>query len=402
MTDTSTLTLQAARNLALAAQGLLTPPTHPAEKPDLLKAIRQVHALQIDTINVVERAPYHTLWSRVGDYPKAWLDELLAEKHLFEYWAHAACFLPIEDYPIYRRVMLDDRVGWDNIKQWGGDNRPVLDAVMTHIRQNGAVRSADFERPKNGGGWWNWKLEKVALEYLFTRGDLMIARREKFQRVYDLRERVLPEWDDSCALSYEEALRQQVLNAVKALGVAREDWVALYFYLPKLKVVKILQQLADEGQLLRIGVEGLNSKPFYLHADNLDRFHQAQAGTLEPVLTTILSPFDNLVNDRARTRALFNFDYTIECYTPAPKRVYGYFCLPILHQGQLIGRLDAKAWRKEKYLEVITLHLEPGSVIDDSLISDLKQVLTDYASWQGLQEIRITRTVPPELKALLQ
>ena len=317
MTDTPTLTLQAARNLALAAQGLLTPPTHPAEKPDLLKAIRRIHALQIDTINVVERAPYHTLWTRVGDYPKAWLDELLAEKQVFEYWAHAASFLPIEDYPIYRRVMLDERVGWDNIKQWGGENQPVLDAVMAHIRQNGAVRSADFERPKNGGGWWNWKTEKVALEYLFTRGDLMIARREKFQRVYDLRERVHPEWDDSRALSYDEALQSQVLNAVKALGVAREDWVAPYFYLPKLKVVKILQQLSDEGRLLRIGVEGLNSKPFYLHADNLELFHQAQSGTLEPVLTTILSPFDNLVNDRARTKSLFNFDYTIECYTPA-------------------------------------------------------------------------------------
>jgi uncharacterized protein YcaQ len=401
MTDTTNLTLQAARNLALAAQGLLPPPTHQAEKSDLLKAIRRIHALQIDTINIVERAPYHTLWTRVGDYPKAWLDELLAEKHLFEYWAHAACFLPIEDYPLYRRLMLDDRVGWDNIKQWGGDNQPVLDAVMTHIQQNGAVRSADFERPKNGGGWWNWKLEKVALEYLFTRGDLMISRREKFQRVYDLRERVIPEWDDNRTLSSEEALRQQVLNAIKALGVAREDWVALYFYLPKLKVVKLIQQFADEGRVLRIDVEGLNSKPFYLHKDNLDLFSQAQAGTLEPALTTILSPFDNLVNDRARTRTLFNFDYTIECYTPAAKRVYGYFCLPILHRGKLIGRLDAKAWRKEKYLEAITLHLEPGTVIDDRLIADLKHVLTDYASWQGLPVVRITRTVPEDLKALL-
>lgn len=402
MTDTPTLTLQAARNLALAAQGLLTPPTHPAEKTDLLKAIRCIHALQIDTINVVERASYHTLWSRIGEYPKAWLDELLAEKRVFEYWAHAACFLPIEDYPIYRRVMLDDRVGWENIKQWGGDNQPVLDAVMAHIQQNGAVKSADFVRAERGGTWWNWKVEKVALEYLFTRGVLMIDRREKFQRVYDLSERVLPDWDDSRALSYEEALQHQVLNAVKALGVAREDWVAPYFYLPKLKVVKILQQLLNDGQLYPISVEGLNSKPFYLHADNLDLFNRAQADALEPTLTTILSPFDNLVNDRARTRALFNFDYTIECYTPAPKRVYGYFCLPILHHGRLIGRLDAKAWRKEKYLEVITLHLEPGIVIDDRFISDLKQVLTDYASWQGLHEVRITRTVPPELKALLQ
>jgi len=402
MTNTPTLTLQAARNLALATQGLLTPPTRPAEKPDLLQAIRRIHALQIDTINIVERAPYHTLWTRVGDYPKAWLDELLAEKQLFEYWAHAACFLPIEDYPIYRRVMLDERVGWDNIKQWGGDNREVLDMVLAHIQQNGAVKSADFVRPEKGGTWWNWKVEKVALEFLFTRGVLMIARREKFQRVYDLRERVLPKWDDSLVPSYDEALQSQVLNAVKALGIAREDWVAPYFYLPKLKVVKLLQQFTDEGRVLRIDVEGLNSKPFYLHVDNLDLLNRARAGTLEPALTTILSPFDNLVNDRARTKALFNFDYTIECYTPAPKRVYGYFCLPILHRGRLIGRLDAKAWRKEKFLEVITLYLEPEIAIDDQLIADLKKVLADYASWQGLHEVRITRSVPPELKALLQ
>lgn len=401
MTQTPTLTLQAARNLALAAQGLLTPPAEPASKAALLQTIRRLHALQIDTINIVERAPYHTLFTRVGAYPKAWLEELLAEGQLFEYWAHAACFLPIEDYPIYRRVMLDDRVGWDNIKQWGGENQPVLDAVMTHIRQNGPARSADFERPKSGGGWWNWKSEKVALEYLFTKGDLMIARREKFQRVYDLRERVLPAWEDSRALPYADALQRQVLNAVKALGAAREDWVATYFYLPKEPVSSLLRQLSAEGQLTPISVEGLNSKPFYLHPDNLYLLGQALHNDLPATHTAILSPFDNLLNDRARTKALFNFDYTIECYTPSAKRIYGYFCLPILWRGQLVGRVDAKAWRKERTLEAISLYLEPGVTIIDQLIEDLRRVLQAYAAWQGLDEVRITRTQPESLKERL-
>lgn len=396
-----TLKLQQARNLALAAQGLLNDTGRPSEKPDLLSAIRNIHALQIDTINVVARAPYHILWSRLGNFEPYWLDELHAEGHLFEYWAHAACFLPIEDYPIYRRVMLDDRVGWDNIKQWGRENKQVLDQVMDHIRQHGAVKSSDFERPKNGGGWWNWKVEKVALECLFTKGDLMIARRDKFQRVYDLQKRVMPNWTDENALSYAEAIKTQILRTVKALGVAREDWVAPYFYLPKGEVLCLLPELAASGELRQISIEGMNGRATYTHPDNWELLQKALDGEITPGHTTLLSPFDPLINDRARTKALFNFDYSIECYTPAPKRVYGYFVLPILHCGQLIGRLDAKAYRQEKRLEIKKLFIETGQLITDDLVNDLKHTLNEFARWQKLDQVQVCWSDPPELAEML-
>jgi uncharacterized protein YcaQ len=392
-----TLSIQSARDLALAAQGLLTDYAQPVLKPDLLATIRRIHALQIDTINVVARAPYHILWSRLGRYDPAWLEKLHGEGALFEYWAHAACFLPIEDYPLYRRVMLDERVGWDNITQWGSENKQMLDDILAHIRQNGPVRSADFSHPNGGGTWWNWKVEKVALEYLFTRGDLMIARREKFQRVYDLRERVLPGWDDNNAPSYEDALRRQVLNAVQALGVAREDWVAPYFYLPKLKVSKLLPELTAEGELIQVAVEGTNGRQAYVHPANAGLLNGALEGSLNASKTTLLSPFDPLISDRARTKALFDFDYTIECYTPAPKRIYGYFVLPILRRGRLIGRLDAKAWRKEGRLEVIKIFLEPGIDVSHDLVTDLKGTLQDYATWQGLNAVTVTWSNPADL-----
>ncbi|HSY28367.1 MAG TPA: crosslink repair DNA glycosylase YcaQ family protein, partial [Burkholderiaceae bacterium] len=188
------LSLSAARALHLAAQGLLSPRRQKATKPDVLNAIRSIGALQIDTIHVVARSPYLVLWSRLGDYPMHWLEELLAEGALFEYWAHEACFLPTEDYGLYRHRMLDpSSMGWKYSEKWMAENRTAVDAVLDHVRQNGPVRSADFARKEGkGGGWWEWKPEKRSLEVLFTAGHLMIARRQSFQRIYDLAERVLP------------------------------------------------------------------------------------------------------------------------------------------------------------------------------------------------------------------
>ena len=393
--------INAARKIALASQGLLVDPTTAAQKSDIAAAIRRIHALQIDTINVVARAPYHILWSRLGSFSPAWLDELHAEGHLFEYWAHAACFLPIEDYPVYRRMMLDDRVGWDNIKQWAGENEQILKDVLDYIRLNGPVKSSDFKSDQQGGGWWNWKSEKVALEYLFTRGDLMILRREKFQRIYDLRERVLPNWHDEAVPSYEEAVKSQVLKAIQALGIAREDWVAKYFYLPQKKVAEVLLGLAEAQEIYPVKVEGLNQKQAYLHKNTLPTLAQALNGSLIANKTTLLSPFDPLISDRSRTKALFDFDYTIECYLPAAKRKYGYFVLPILHNGQIIGRLDAKAWRKEKLLEIIKLYLEPNAEPSDELIAALSSTLQNFAHWQGLDSVKINWSEPAFLKESL-
>src|SRR5579885_1609235 len=191
------LSAGAARALMLAAQGLLASPAAPATKADVLACIRRMGALQIDTIHAVARSPYFVLWSRLGDYPPVWLDELMAEGALFEYWAHAACFLPIEDFSLYRRLRLagSRRGAW--LEQWLRQHADVADAVLARVREHGPTRAIDFEGDGSArGGWWDWKPEKRALDYLHSAMELMIVRRERFQRLYDLRERILPDWDD--------------------------------------------------------------------------------------------------------------------------------------------------------------------------------------------------------------
>jgi len=390
---TETISISDASSLMLAAQGLAHLPPQPAEKKDVLATIRRLGALQIDTIHVVARSPYLVLWSRLGDYNPTWLDELLAEGALFEYWSHAMCFLPIEDYPLHRRMMLDGARGWGDVAGWLREHSELVDLVMGRIRREGGLRSADF---KNGnkppGGWWNWKDEKVALEHLFVQGELMIARRQNFQRVYDLRERVLPDWQDGLDAanvpSREEALQALTLQAVKALGVARADWVPDYFRLPKTGNAQRLEALANEGHLRRIEIVGLPG-PAYIHpaADPVDQVQH----------TTLLSPFDPLVADRQRLKELFDFDYTIECYTPAAKRQFGYFTLPILHDGALVGRLDPKAHRAEGFFEIKALALEPGVEINDDLVAGLSTALRRLADWHATPELVIRRSEPEEL-----
>jgi len=396
-----TLTPPQARALMLAAQGLLTPPKRPAVKADILSAVRRIHNLQIDTISVVARAHLHLLWSRLGAFDPSWLEELHAEGALFEYWAHAVCLLPIEDYPLYRSLMREKFIGWENIRAWGEAHPEIVSEMLAHLRENGAVKSSDFAREGPRGKWWDWKVEKVALEYLYYKGDVMVACRQGFQRVYDLRERVLPGWDDARIPPYPDALRQLVLMSVKALGIARENWVAPYFYLPKRLVPAILAELQAAGELFPVRVSGLEGKPVYMHPQNLELLEQACAGTLQANITTILSPFDPLVSDRLRTQQLFGFDYQLECYLPASKRKYGYFTLPLLHNGSLVGRMDAKAHRKEKRLEVVKLFLEEGVRPEDALLVGLAKTLRAYASWQGLSEVRVTSAEPTQAAAAL-
>ena len=395
------LSLPQARALALAAQGLLSPPALPAVKADILTAIRRIHNLQLDTISVVARAHLHILWSRLGAFHPRWLDELHAEGALFEFWAHAACLLPIEDYPLYRSLMREKFIGWENIRAWGEAHPEIVSEMLAHLRENGAVKSSDFAREGPRGKWWDWKVEKVALEYLYYKGDVMVACRQGFQRVYDLRERVLPGWDDARIPPYPDALRQLVLMSVKALGIARENWAAPYFYLPKRLVPAILAELQAAGELFPVRVSGLEGRPVYMHPQNLELLEKARAGTLPANMTTILSPFDPLVSDRLRTQQLFGFDYQLECYLPASKRKYGYFTLPLLHNGSLVGRMDAKAHRKEKRLEVVKLFLEEGVRPEDALLVGLAKTLRAYASWQGLSEVRVTSAEPTQAAAAL-
>jgi uncharacterized protein len=396
------LSSDAARALMLAAMGLDRPPARRATKPAVLAAIRRMGALQIDTIHVVARSPYLVLWSRLGDYEPRWLDELLAEGALFEFWSHEACFLPIEDYPFYRRFMLDGQLRWKKAPAWIRAHPDEIARIIAHVRERGGARSADFERTDGKkGGWWEWKPEKLALEVLHMTGELMIAARRNFHRVYDLRERVLPEWRDEDAPPLDEVRRALALKAVRALGVATARWVADYFRTRKQETVPLVAALAGEGALLSAKVEGWDDVA-YIHPDNAALAEVAGAGALQPELTTLLSPFDPLVWDRARALATFGFDYRIECYTPAPKRRYGYFTLPILWRGALIGRLDPKAHRKERRFEVKALHLEPGVAVTDELVADVAGALRECAAWHKTPEVDVRWSDPPELAELVQ
>jgi uncharacterized protein YcaQ len=395
------LSLAAARALHLAAQGLLQPRRRKAQKADVLDTIRRMGVLQIDTIHVVARSPYLVLWSRLGDYPQSWLEEHLAEGALFEYWAHEACFVPIEDYRLLRHRMVDPAaMGWKYSVNWMRERRADVERVLQHIRSNGPVRSADFERTDGkGGGWWEWKPEKRSLEVLFTAGKLMIARRHNFQRVYDLAERVLPGWDDSRMPGMEETRRELALKTVRALGLARAAWVADYYRTKPPRAD--LEALAGEGLLLRARVQGWKDT-VYIHHELADLAQAAAEGSLVPTLTTILSPFDPVVWDRRRALDLFDFDYRLECYTPAEKRRYGYFTLPILRRGALVGRIDAKAHRRNGMFELKNLVLEPGARVTDRFVRDVAGAVQRLANWHGCPQVQVQACEPAAFGAALQ
>ncbi len=398
-----TLSADALRALLLAVQGLDRPVEQAATRDDVLAAIRRMKTLQIDTIHVVARSPYLVLWSRLGMYEPCWLTDLLAERAIVEYWAHEACFLPIDDYPIYRALMLAGQTRRDAYaRRWLQEHPSIAAMLLDHIRHNGPVRSADFVRADGGrGGWWNWKVEKMALEMLFIVGDLMIARRENFQRIYDLRERVLPAWDDARTPGIDAAQRALTLAAVQALGAAPVRWLADYFRTGKAETTRIATRLAAEGALVTATVRGWR-EPVYLHPDNVLLAEAAADGALQSTVTTLLSPFDPVVWDRQRALELFGFDYRIECYTPAAKRRYGYFTLPILHRGALVGRLDPKAHRKEGIFEVKALYLEPGVAPNEELATSLAGALRACAAWHGAPEVVIRFCDSPAFGSLLE
>jgi uncharacterized protein YcaQ len=389
------LTPSAARALFLHAQGLEPRPRGRATKADVLAVIRRMGVLQIDTIHVVARSPYLVLWSRLGDYKPEWLDALLAERALFEYWAHEACFVPAEDYPHFRHLMIDPGgLGWKYSHDWVEQNRALVNAVRSRIREEGPLRSSDFERQDGRkGGWWGWKPEKRALEMLFSAGELMVARRENFQRIYDLRERVRPDWNDALMPPIAETRRALVLNVVRALGVTPASWVADYYRTSRRETPGLVRALAEQGALEIVDVEGWPG-PAYIHPELRDLAEDAAAGKLRATRTRLLSPFDPLVWDRARARTMFGFDYALECYTPSPKRRWGYFVLPILRRGRLVGRVDAKAHRRDGRMEMHVVYLEEGVRPSGALLQDLARTFRAFARWHGTPEVIVRRTVP--------
>lgn len=373
-------------------------PKGKAGKADVLAAIRRMALLQIDTISVVARSPYFVLWSRLGNYEPAWLDQLLVDRQVFEYWAHEACFIPIEDFNLLRHRMLDPQsMGWKFSVRWMQEHAAEIARITGHIRDNGPVRSADFVRQgeRKGTGWWDWKPEKRHLEVLFTAGELMVAQRRNFARVYDLRERVLPEWDDAKYLPPADvAQAEMVRRTCRALGIVRVQWVRDYYRLGRGRLDPIVHAMADAGELVPVEVEGWPDTAF-VHHELAPSLALASAGGQRSAVTTLLSPFDPVVWDRKRALQLWDFDYRIECYTPAHKRLHGYFVLPILSRGRLVGRLDAKAHRKAGVFEVKALYLEPG-VRDTALLrQDVCGAIRRCATWHGTPAIVVKTSALP-------
>jgi uncharacterized protein YcaQ len=274
-----------------------------------------------------------------------------------------------------------------------------MDRLLAHIRDNGPVKSSDFVRAQKGkGGWWGWKDEKRWLEAWFALGELMILRRENFQRVYDLTGRVLERIGQPMPahLGAAEVRREQILRAVRALGVTQARWVADYFRTGKRLTDAALQPHVDAGDLVRVSVKGWAADA-YVHRDHAALLERAHAGRLRATHTTLLSPFDPVVWDRERASTMFGFDYTIECYTPAPKRRYGYFVLPILRRGRLVGRLDAKAHRADGRFEVKKIFLEAEIEIDDGLVTDLAAAIKECADWHATPHLVLGRSDPTAL-----
>ncbi len=399
MTAHRSLTAGQARTLHLAAQGLLARPAGPASRGDVRAAVARMALLQLDTIHVVARSHHLVLFARLGDYQPAWLDELVAEAALFEVWAHEACIAPIEEFGLHRRS-LETRDHWfmNRARRLLKEQEPGMRALLEQIRASGPVRTADFKSPRQGAsGWWGWKKEKDWLEAWLALGELMVARRERFQRVYDLTSRVYPAAASQALPSPAEADRALVERAVRGLGGTPARGVPHKIRPPPPRGEPAQPPRHQDGTQERVEVRGWEA-PGFVHRDHLALVERVAAGEVAATHTALLSPFDPVVWDRERALAMFGFEYRLECYLPAARRRHGYFVLPILRRGALVGRLDAKAHRAERRFEVKALRLEEGVRPSAALLRDLGRALGDCARWHGTPEVELRRTVPASVR----
>lgn len=380
---TEQLSLSQARLLALAGQGL-TKSTKPSS---VLETIDTMGVLQIDSVNVFERAHYMPLFSRLGPFDKTELDNLHGGKHpiLLEYWAHEASFIRTEHYPLFGyRMEYNQRGTRSRYEKWADENREFLDWIKSEIRTRGPLAGGDFEheRAERKGSWWGWSDVKRALEFMFMYGEVVSGGREGFNRLYALPEQVLPAKVRNKIEDPIASRKKLLLKAAKAHGVGTATDLADYFRMNGPLAKKLLQELVDDKKLIATQVEGWKEKAFILP--------ETQVPKEKPVGTTLLSPFDPLVWFRPRTERLWDFHYRIEIYTPEPKRVFGYYSLPILWHGQIAGRIDLKNDRQSKTLLVQSAWHEPG-IDPAALAKDLSKHLAQAAKWQGCKDIELKK-----------
>lgn len=402
------LSIQSARNYVLQSQFL-----DGAERnPDPLQIVNQLGYVQIDTISVVNRSHHHTLWARQNSYDESMLHDLQAiDRSVFEYWGHAMSYLPMSDYrfALPRMKNLENPQSVWFVRQYE-KCKNLIEPVLERIQKEGPLSSKDFEATgKKSAFWWDWKPAKCALEMLFWQGRLMITDRRKFQKVYDLRERVLPDHIDTTYPSEEEAGHFLVRRALRAMGVASEKEILRFLQpeagrdadlriAPKEIVRKSLAELAENDEILAVELDHDSKTQNYAHSDVPEKSDHKP----EHSKVFILSPFDNLVIQRDRLKRLFDFDYTLECYVPAAKRKFGYFVCPVLFGNQFAGRLDPKADRKRKRLMIQNLMFEPDIDVKGILLPKLAEKLVKMARFNDCEYIELKQVTPEKLKSSLE
>jgi uncharacterized protein len=398
-----TISLAQARRIALAAQGFTDPrPAGPVTRRHLRRVVGRTGLLQIDSVNVLQRAHYLPAFSRLGAYPTELLDRSAyrAPRDLFEYWGHEASLLPVTLQPALRWRMAEAHVhAWGRMQRIARDSPDLVAWVLDEVRERGPITAAEIEqdvpRPSTTQWGWNWSDAKAALEWLFWIGEVTTARRNSaFARVYDLTERVLPvAVVQTPTPSEAEALRALVEQSAASLGVAAEIELRDYFRLPVAGFKQALAELVEAGTLIPVAVRGWKPRA-YLHA--AARFPR------KVDVATLLSPFDPLIWERARTERLFDFHYRIGIYTPPGQRVHGYYALPFLLGDRIVARVDLKADRKAGVLLVPGAWAEPGH--DPGVVAErLAGALQELADWLGLGPIAAPDTgdLAPALTAAL-
>lgn len=387
------LTAAAARRIALAAQGFADPrPSGRVDARHLRRVLDRVGLLQLDSVNVFQRTHYLPLYSRLGPYPRALIDRLAVHhdgpagrRELFEYWAHEASLVPLRLQPHLRwRMARADRDAWGGIRRIAADHPHLVEEVLELVREQGPIRANDTSAAERArrrpGEMWNWHEGKVALEYLFWSGQVTAARRVNFERRYDLPERVLPaEVIAAPTPSVEEAQRELVRVAARAHGVATEPDLGDYFRLPRRESKARVAELVAAGELLEVEVDGWGAPAYLWPEARRPRRVRARA---------LLSPFDSLIWFRPRTERIFGFRYRIEIYTPAEKRVHGYYVLPFLLGEELVARVDLKSDRQAGVLRVQSAFAEEGA--DPAVVApELAAELHHVAGWLGLGAVEV-------------
>jgi uncharacterized protein YcaQ len=378
-----TISADQARRIALAAQGFgrAGPATTGTRQLNLL--IGRLGLLQLDSVNVFERSHYLPVFARLGAYDKALLDRLVfgSRGPYLEYWAHEAAIIPAESWPLFRWRMkaMRERYGPD-AGGWVQSNGPMLDWLRAELAGRPSVAASEIEHDsgKGAGGWWGWSEVKTGLEYLFRFGEMVSAGRTRFERKYALASEALPSTLLDREVSREDAIRRLIADSARAHGIGTISDFADYFRIKNEPAKAAVRDLVDAGELLPVTVPGWN-RPAFLHRDaRIPRRIET---------TALLSPFDPVVWERDRAERLFGFRYRIEIYTPAPKRVFGYYSLPLLIDDRLVGRVDLKNDRQNRVLRVQSTWTEPGAPPDTA--ARLAVTLRNTAAWQGLDSIEV-------------